>query len=55
MVIQTGRKTLTGVLPVLLFLAAFVLNGVLRWPLPLTLLIVAPLSLIWAWPRDRVT
>jgi chromate transporter len=53
MVIQTGRKCLTGLVPVLLFVAAFVLNGLARWPLPLVLLIVAPLSLIWAWPRER--
>jgi chromate transporter len=53
MVIQTGRKCLTGLVPVLLFLAAFVLNGLVRWPLPLVLLVVAPLSLIWAWPRQR--
>ena len=38
MVIQTGRKCLTGLVPVLLFVAAFVLNGVARWPLPLVLL-----------------
>ncbi len=55
MVIQTGRKCRTGVVPVVLFGIAFVLNGVLRWPLPLTLLVVAPLSLIWAWPRTRPT
>jgi chromate transporter len=53
MVIQTGRKCLTGLVPVLLFLAAFVLNGLARWPLPLVLFLVAPLSLIWAWPRER--
>ena len=53
MVIQTGRKCLTGLVPVLLFLSAFVLNGLVRWPLPLVLLGVAPLSLIWAWPRER--
>ena len=33
MVIKTGQKCLTGVVPVALFAAAFVLNGVLRWPL----------------------
>ncbi|BBZ30300.1 chromate transporter [Mycolicibacterium madagascariense] len=53
MVIQTGRKCLTGVVPIALFATAFVLNGVLRWPLLLTLAIVAPLGLIWAWPRRR--
>ena len=39
----------------LLFAGAFVLNGVLRFPLLGTLAILAPLSLIWAWPRDRAT
>jgi chromate transporter len=53
MVIQTGRKCLTGLLPVLLFAAAFVLNGLLRWPLPVVLAILAPVSLFWAWPRER--
>jgi chromate transporter len=54
MVIKTGQKCLTGVMPIALFLAAFVLNGILRWPLLETLGILAPLSLIWAWPRKRV-
>ena len=31
--------------------AAFVLNGLVRLPLLETLAILAPLSLIWAWPR----
>jgi chromate transporter len=53
MVIKTGQKCLTGVVPVLLFAGAFLLNGVLRWPLLGTLAIMAPLSLIWAWPRGR--
>jgi chromate transporter len=53
MVIQTGRKCLTSLVPVLLFAAAFVLNGLLRWPLPVVLAILAPLSLIWAWPRKQ--
>ena len=53
MVIKTGKKCLTGVVPIALFAAAFVLNGVLRWPLLLVLAILAPLSLMWAWPRER--
>ncbi len=52
MVVKSGRKCLTGVVPVALFAAAFILNGVLRWPLLLTLAILAPLALIWAWPRE---
>jgi chromate transporter len=53
MVIQTGKKCVTGVVPALLFAAAFFLNGLLRWPLPVVLAILAPLSLIWAWPKER--
>jgi chromate transporter len=53
MVIQTGRKCLTGLVPVLLFLAAFVLNGLVRWPLLVVLAILAPIALFWAWPRER--
>jgi len=53
MVIKTGQKCLTGPVPVALFAAAFALNGVLRWPLLVTLGIVAPLCLLWAWPRGR--
>lgn len=51
MVVKTGRKCLTGVVPVGLFGLAFVLNGVLRWPLLGVLALVAPLALLWAWPR----
>ncbi len=53
MVIQTGRKALTSAAAVALFGAAFVLSGLVRWPLPLTLAVLAPLSLLWAWPRNR--
>jgi chromate transporter len=51
MVIKTGQKCLTGVIPVALFVLAFVLNGVLRWPLLGVLGVVAPLALLWAWPK----
>lgn len=53
MVIKTGKKCLNGVVPVALFAAAFILNGVLRWPLLATLAILAPLALLWAWPREH--
>lgn len=53
MAIKTGQKCLRGIVPILLFGATFVLNGIFRYPLPLVLLVVAPLSLIWAWPRKR--
>ena len=52
MAIKTGQKCLRGVVPIALFAASFVLNGLVRWPLPVTLAILAPLSLIWAWPRE---
>ena len=51
MAVKTGRKCLHGPVPLLLFLATFILNGVLRCPLLLVLVIVGPLSLLWAWPR----
>jgi chromate transporter len=51
MVVKTGKTCLTGLIPVGLFALAFVLNGVLRWPLLGVLAIVAPLALLWAWPR----
>jgi len=51
MVIKTGQKCLTGVIPVGLFVLAFGLNGLLRWPLLVVLALVAPLALVWAWPR----
>ena len=53
MVIKSGKKCLSGPIPIALFAAAFILNGLLRWPLLISLAILAPLSLIWAWPRDR--
>ena len=53
MVIKTGKKCLTGVIPVAFFLASFILNGILRWPLLEALGLLAPLSLIWAWPREK--
>ncbi|WP_078312944.1 MULTISPECIES: chromate transporter [unclassified Mycobacterium] len=51
MVIKTGQKCLTGLIPVLLFTASFALNGLMRWPLLATLALLAPLALFWAWPR----
>jgi len=53
MVVETGRRCLRSAAPVALCAAAFVLNGVLRWPLVGTLAVVAPLCLLWAWPRGR--
>ncbi|MDT5069553.1 MAG: chromate transporter [Mycobacterium sp.] len=53
MVIKTGQKCLTGLVPIGLFALAFVLNGLVRLPLLATLAVVAPLSLLWAWPRGR--
>jgi chromate transporter len=55
MVIKTGQKCLTGIVPVILFAATFVLSGLVRLPLPVTLAIVAPFSLIWAWPRKSAS
>jgi len=51
MVFKTGRKCLHGIVPVTLFLAIFVLNGLIRWPLLACLSLLAPLAVAWAWPK----
>lgn len=51
MAIKTGRKCLNGVVPILLFGAVFYLNGIMRMHLLPCLAILAPLSLLWGWPR----
>ncbi|WP_099024230.1 chromate transporter [Mycolicibacterium palauense] len=53
MVIKTGRVCLTGIIPVAMFAAAFVLSGLLRWPLVVVLALIAPVGVVWAWPRGR--
>lgn len=53
MAIKTGRKCLGGVIPLVLFGAIFVLNGLLRWHLLPCLAILAPISLLWGWPKKQ--
>ncbi len=51
MAVKTGKKCLSGVIPIALFAAIFLLNGILRWHLLPCLALLAPLSLIWGWPK----
>jgi chromate transporter len=51
MAIKTGKKCLHGPVPVLLFVSIFAANGILRWPLLSCLAVLAPLGILWAWPR----
>ncbi|CAN5573274.1 hypothetical protein BH09VER1_BH09VER1_31400 [soil metagenome] len=53
MAIKTGKKCVNGVVPVVLFLGMFYLNGIYRMHLLPCLAIMAPLSLLWAWPRSQ--
>jgi chromate transporter len=53
MAIKTGRKCLQGIVPLLLFAAIFMMNGVLRWHLLPCLALLAPLSLVWGWPKTK--
>ena len=53
MAIKTGRKCLQGLVPILLFAAIFVMNGILRWHLLPCLALLAPLSLVWGWPKTK--
>jgi len=51
MAIKTGMKCLHSVSAIALFIAVFALNGVVRWHLLPTLALLAPLALVWGWPR----
>ncbi len=53
MAVKTGKKCLGGVVPVTLFVGMFLLNGVFRIHLLPALAMLAPLSLLWAWPRNK--
>ena len=53
MVWQTGRKALRSVVPIGLAALTTVMSGVLRMPLWLTLLLLAPPAILWAWRRAR--
>lgn len=53
MAIKTGRKALTGMMPVLLFSLIFAGNGILRLPLLACLAVLAPVGVLWAWPRGE--
>lgn len=53
MAIKTGRKCLGGLVPIALFASIFALNGVMRWPLLACLALLAPLAILWAWPRKE--
>lgn len=55
MAIKTGKKCLGSWVAVVLCVAAFALNGYLRWPLMGTLAILAPIGLLWGWPRGKKT
>ncbi|MEI6035426.1 MAG: chromate transporter [Verrucomicrobiae bacterium] len=51
MVFKTGKKCLTGLIPVSLFATIFLMNGIARWPLLACLALLAPLAVAWAWPK----
>ena len=53
MVVKTGRKCLVGLIPALLFLAIFLMNGIARWPLLACLSLLAPLAVAWGWPKVK--
>ncbi len=42
---------LGSVVAVALFLGAFLLNGLIRFPLLGTVALIGPLALLWAWPK----
>ncbi len=51
MAFKTGKKCLGSMVAVSIFLGAFLLNGLIRFPLLGTVALIGPLALLWAWPR----
>ena len=46
---RTGRKVVLSAVPFALMASTVVMSGILRLPLWLTLLTLAPLGIYWAW------
>jgi len=53
MAIKTGQKCLRGVVPAILFALIFYANGIHHWPLLGCLAVLAPIALIWGWPKEK--
>jgi chromate transporter len=53
MAYRTGRTCLHSPIAWALFVAALVASAVVRLPLLIVLLVLAPLAMWWAWPRRR--
>ena len=47
--VRGARRALVSIGPALVLLATFVAVGVLQWPLVPVVLVLAPLSVAWAW------
>jgi chromate transporter len=55
MAYRTGRTCLHSPIAWALFAAALMASTVVRLPLLIVLLVLAPLAMWWAWPRHRQT
>src|SRR5215510_7950750 len=53
MAVKAGLDILRQPIAIALAAAAFVGMAVLHWPLWLVLVLLAPISMAWYWPRDR--
>ena len=47
--VRGARRAVVSIGPALVLLATFVSVGVLQWPLVPVVLVLAPLSVAWAW------
>ena len=47
--VRGARRSIASVGPALMLLATFIAVGVLQWPLVPVVLVLAPLSVAWAW------
>jgi len=53
MAFKAGKKCLTGYMPVIFAVAMFVLSALWRMPLLVSLAILGPLAIWWAWPKKK--
>lgn len=53
MAFKAGRKCLDGPVPIILAVAMFLISALWRVPLLISLSILGPLAIWWAWPKNK--
>lgn len=53
MAFKAGKKSVQGIVPILFIVAIFVLSAIWKLQLLVSLAILGPLAVWWAWPRGQ--